>query len=362
MDERGTFSTAELAKRLHSPVVLVVNCAKVTRTAAAAVMGAQHFDPEVNLAGVILNNISGARHEGTIRRAIEEYCHIPVFGAIPRLQRPPLSDRHLGVVPPEEDPLMEESLRWAVEAVEQHVDWQALIEVARSAPALDVAPAAMPNVSITSGPRIGILRDAAFQFYYPENIEALQREGARIVPISALHEHELPPLDALYIGGGFPETCGRELEANESFRRSVREAAEAGLPIYAECGGLMFLGRSITMGGETWPMAGLFPFDFDMEARPVAHGYTALVVDEENPFYPVGTVLRGHEFHHSRLREFTLPQGARLIFRMTRGTGLHQKREGLLYKNTLALYTHVHALGTPEWVRGLVDLAKISNR
>lgn len=359
MDDRGTFSTGELAKQLLAPVVLVVNCAKVTRTVAAVVMGAQTFDPDVPLRGVILNQVSSERHERTIRRAIEDHCGLPVFGAIPRLKRPPLSDRHLGVVPPVEDPALEESLEWAVRAVEEHVDWRALLKLASEAATLEVSGGdGEAEEAPADGPRIGILRDAAFQFYYPENIEALEELGAQIVPISAISDERLPQIDALYIGGGFPETCAAELAANEAFRRSVRDAAEAGLPIYAECGGLMYLGRSLELSDGSHEMVGLFPFRFAMEERPVAHGYTALRVSDPNPFYPAGTSLKGHEFHHSRLLDYSLPPEAKLVLSMQRGSGIEDKREGILYRNTLALYTHVHALGTPQWAEGLVNLAR----
>lgn len=364
MDAQGTFSTAELAKTLKASVVLVVNCAKVTRTAAAMVLGAKAFDPQVQLAAVVLNNIAGERHERVVRQAIEEHCGVPVVGAIARLKRPVFTDRHLGVVPPAEDPALEESLSWAKTAVRDSVDWRRLLEIAQAAPPIPNAPPPQPATAGALQPhgaaavRIGILQDAAFQFYYPENLEALESLGARIVPCSAIHDQELPQLDALYIGGGFPETCAAALSANASFRASVHEAAEAGLPIYAECGGLMFLGHSLELPEGSAPMAGLFPLRFAMEERPVAHGYTALSVEGENPFYPQGLELRGHEFHHSRLLEFALPQEARLILRANRGQGLHGGMDGMLYKNTLALYTHVHALGTPQWARGLVAMAR----
>ncbi len=361
MDERGTFSTAELAKQLQAPLILVVNCTKVTRTMAAMVLGAKVFDPDVPLAGVILNQVSSARHESTIRKAIEDYCDLPVLGAIPRLSHPPLSDRHLGVVPPDEDPAFEESLHWAAKAVEDHVDWGKLLQIARTAPSLaHVVSASMTPVRPEMpSVRIGILRDAAFQFYYPENLEALESLGADIVPCSALHDARLPDLDALYIGGGFPETCAAQLASNASFKQSVRAAAESGLPIYAECGGLMYLGQTLELQeGGSHEMVGLFPFRFAMEPRPVAHGYTALTVEEANPFYPTGLALKGHEFHHSRLLNFALPSGAQLIMKMTRGHGLHEKMEGILHHNTLALYTHVHASGTTEWAQGLVNAAR----
>ena len=204
---------------------------------------------------------------------------------------------------------------------------------------------------------IGVIRDRAFQFYYPENIEALARAGARVIEVSAISEEKLPSVDALYIGGGFPETQAGLLAGNKSFRRSLRDAAEQGLPIYAECGGLMFLGESLTVGDKHYPMVGFLPISFGMEKRPQGHGYTVLQVEEENPFYPVGTEIMGHEFHYSRILSRKEDEG-HLAFRVKRGIGMDGKRDGLCRKNVLATFTHVHALGTREWAEGIVGRAR----
>jgi cobyrinic acid a,c-diamide synthase len=204
---------------------------------------------------------------------------------------------------------------------------------------------------------VGVIRDRAFQFYYPENIEALSARGARIVEISAISDSALPPVDALYIGGGFPETQARLLAENEAFRRSLREAAEDGLPIYAECGGFMFLGETLIVGGHHYPMVGFLPVSFEMEKRPQGHGYTVVDVERENPFFPVGTRLAGHEFHYSRLLSWEGEKG-QLAFRVERGSGIDGKRDGLCRKNVLASFTHLHALGTPRWAEGLIERAR----
>lgn len=210
--------------------------------------------------------------------------------------------------------------------------------------------------------RIGVLRDAAFQFYYQENLEALQEGGAELVMINALTAETLPnDLDALYIGGGFPETSARQLADNVSFRDSVRQAADEGLPIYAECGGLIFLGRSIILEGKEYPLAGVFPVTFSMSVKPQGHGYSAFIVDQENPFYPVGTEIKGHEFRYSVVESWDgKPED--LALQMERGTGFQGKRDGLLKKNVLALYTHVLAPGTPEWAAGLLRAAGMAKR
>ena len=205
--------------------------------------------------------------------------------------------------------------------------------------------------------RIGIIRDSAFQFYYPENFEELEKRGAELVEISAMQERELPDIDALYIGGGFPETNAIALAKNTAFKKSLRNAVEGGLPVYAECGGLMYLGKALLLGNKTYPMSGIFPLTFCLEKKPQAHGYTILEITGENPFYTKGTVLRGHEFHYSRVIDREMKDGTHFSFLMKRGQGIIDKMDGLCYKNVLATYTHLHALGSPEWADGLVKQA-----
>ena len=204
---------------------------------------------------------------------------------------------------------------------------------------------------------IGVIRDAAFQFYYHENIEALIDSGARIVEISAIEAERMPPLDALYIGGGFPETQAGLLADNEGFRRCLRDAAEKGLPIYAECGGFIYLGESLTIGDVRYPMVGALPISFGMEKRPQGHGYTVLNVERENPFFPVGMELRGHEFHYCRILSCEAGED-RLAYRVRRGTGMDGKWDGMTSRNILASFTHLHALGTPQWAPALVGAAR----
>jgi len=197
----------------------------------------------------------------------------------------------------------------------------------------------------------------AFQFYYPENIAALEAAGAEVITIRALADRKLPEVDGLYIGGGFPETHAEALADNEPFRQDVLRRAREGLPIYAECGGLMFLGDSLVLGDVTYPMAGVLPIVFGFSKRPQGHGYTVFQVDRPNPYFPVGSEVRGHEFHYSKV----LRCGGRaddFAFRMVRGEGIQGDRDGLCYKNVLAAYTHIHALGTPGWADAMVAAAR----
>jgi cobyrinic acid a,c-diamide synthase len=357
MDSRGTQSTAELAKLLQSPVVLILDCTKVTRTLAAMVLGCQRMDADVDLRGVILNRVARSRHEKILRASIEETCELPVLGAVPRMDDFPFPERHLGLMPPQEHQWVSRALERAAEVAEKYLDLEELWKIGESASPFRWEPEEEHRLqAATERPVIGIMRDSAFQFYYPENLQALADRGASLVEVSAVREKELPALDALYIGGGFPETHAEQLANNVSFRNSLRGSVEKGLPVYAECGGLMYLGDSLAMGSRSYPMAGALPVTFSMEKRPQGHGYTILDVERENPFYPVGQVLKGHEFHYSRV--LSLEEGrVHFAFRVRRGMGIREKQDGLCHKNVLATYSHLHALGCEEWAEGLMRKA-----
>lgn len=356
MDLEGSVSTAEVAKLLKSPVVLVVDCTKITRTAAALVLGCQRFDSEVAVKGVILNRLAGVRHESTVRNSIESYCRIPVLGAIPKLKNVQFPERHLGLVPPQEHPASEEALHNAATTIETYVDTDRIVGVARDAESLDCpvwdsAPIRDKHVNI------GIIRDTAFQFYYPENLDALRRAGAELVEFSALKDHLPPSLDALYIGGGFPETHAAALAENVQLRNQIKEAAEGGLPIYAECGGLMYLSRALLWDGKTYPMVGILPAEIGVGKKPRGHGYTILEVTKPNPFYAAGETIRGHEFHYSYLRSTDGNGRYSFVFKVLKGEGIVPGYDGISYRNVLATYTHIHAAGSPAWSHGVVRAA-----
>jgi cobyrinic acid a,c-diamide synthase len=357
VDARGTFSTAELAKLLGAPVVLVVDCTKATRTVAALVLGCRHLDPQVAIAGVILNRVAGRRHEAVLREAVREIADVPVLGALPRLERHPFPERHLGLVPPDEHAGLDAAVAEAGRIAEAHLDLAGLWQVAGRAPPLH-APAA-PNGGRPAPPgsvTVGVFRDAAFQFYYPENLEALIHAGARLVEISPLADAALPAVDALYIGGGFPETLAAGLAANNSFRASVRDAVAAGLPVYAECGGAVYLGTDLTVAGRAYAMAGALPAAFAFGEKPQGHGYAQVETVAPNPFFAVGESVRGHEFHYTYLAS-RVGDDVRFAFRVHRGHGFDGERDGLCHRNVLASYTHVHALGTVSWAPALVAAA-----
>jgi cobyrinic acid a,c-diamide synthase len=355
MDAEGSYSTAVLARLLQTPVVLVVDCTKATRTVAAVVLGCQRLDPEVPVRGVVLNRVGGRRHESVLRDAVERACGLPVLGAVPRLAASPLPERHLGLVPPTEDASRDEALREVGVLAEEHLDLGAILSVAEQAPDLEFearAPAAAPPPTV----RIGVFRDPAFQFYYPENLEALAREGARLIEISPLRDPAVPDVDALYIGGGFPETLAPGLARNTSFLDSVRRLVEAGLPVYAECGGAVFLGERLLYDGKQYDMAGVLPVAFAFDAKPQGHGYVVLDTVGDNPFFSVGRTLRGHEFHYTYMQTSTDREPA-FAFLVRRGHGFDGRRDGLCHRNVLACYTHVHALGAEQWAPSVVRAA-----
>jgi len=361
-DVMGSCSTAEIAKLLQCPVILVVDCTKMTRTAAALVLGCMRLDESVQIKGVVINQVSSERHALVVRESIETYCGVPVVGSIPRLRAGQMPERHMGLTPHQERDDAVQAIAQAEAIARTHLDLARILEIAQAAPTWLQEPK-VSTLQADPGEasrdvRIGVLRDAAFQFYYPENIESLEECGAVIVPVDALQAKELPEIDALYIGGGFPETNAIRLSENSSFRASVRAAADRGLPIYAECGGLMFLGEAIVLDGTAYPMAGVFPLTFSMHKRPRAHGYSVALVDRPNPFYPVGTRLQGHEFHYSAVSTAGTAEGVSYAFAMERGEGIIEGRDGICYRNVLATYTHTHALGTPLWAEGMIRKAE----
>jgi len=328
---------------------------------AAAVLGCMQFDPAVDIKGVVLNRVAGSRHEQILRTSIEHHCNIRVLGAVPKLGKQNFPERHMGLIPTQEHAWAKESIDAAAQIAVKYLDLDALAEIARQAPNLGSGgiqyPAASRQPPATnnqhSAPRIGIIKDSAFQFYYPENIEALVDAGAETVFISPLTRDTIPPVDALYIGGGFPETHAEQLSANVTFKAQLKLLAQDGLPIYAECGGLMYLGEELVLDEKSYPMAGVLPVVFGFSKKPQGHGYTIVVVKEKNPYFEVGAELRGHEFHYSRVLKW---RGASkdLVFDMKRGTGFIDNKDGVRYKNVLATYTHLHALGSPAWAESIV--------
>lgn len=445
MDVRGSCATAELARTLDCPVLLSLDCTKMTRTAAALVAGVRNFEPGLRLAGVVLNQVASARHEGILREAITTYTDVPVLGAIPRLRENPLPERHMGLASlcgDDLSPQAQEILEKLADVVRDHVDMERVLALADDLPALPeeadfwdeaawagegaVAPSgagrsaachagtafaagagascegAAPTgaLSVTSprattpdstqmgrdesvavsryrtlrpadspepAPRIGYVRDRALWFYYEENLEALRRAGAELVRLSLLDDAPWPELDGLYLGGGFPEDWARELASSPHLARLATLAGE-GLPIYAECGGFMVLASALERDGQRWPMSGIFPVETRFCPKPQGLGYVRADVVLPNPYFPQGSVLRGHEFHYSLCHEPAAVSG-RLehALRLRKGTGMGRDaeghgRDGLVSGRVWAAYCHIFAPAVPGWAPRFVDLARCYRR
>ena len=352
-------STAQVARLLNSPILLVVNTTRMTGSVAAMVTGYQHFEPNTPVAGVILNHVSGVRHETKLKMSVEQHCGIPVVGSIPRDPDLHISERHLGLVPSLETGESEATIDRIGRKMEAYLDLDKILSIASTVtspfPLGERGEVRENQVRVA---KIGVLLDQAFHFYYPENFEALTRAGAELIFINSFKDR-LPEIDGLYIGGGFPEFFLQALEANLPLKRDIAEGVEGGLPIYAECAGLMYLCQSISWKDRAYKMVGLIPAEVKLSENPRGHGYVIAEVVEENPYFPVGMTLRGHEFHHSGLNPF---HDLSCVYRIKRGEGIVSKRDGIVYKNLFASYVHLHALGTPEWAEGFVSLASRRRR
>jgi len=358
----GSNSNAALAKALGLPVVLVIDARGMTRGIAPLILGYQAFDRDVRIAGVILNNLGGSRHESKLRAVIEYYTDVQVLGAVHCDPQLAIVERQLGLMPSNEAAGVAERVAAIGSIVGGQVDLDAVLQVATGAPPLAVAadavadaaaPAAKPDL------RIGIAQDRAFGFYYADDLDALRAAGATLVGFDTLKDSALPDVDGLFIGGGFPEHFGAELEANARLRTAIRTAIEAGLPVYAECGGLMYLARTLTRDGRSYAMVGAIPGDVVMHERPVGRGYVNLeeTADFPWPGAPAGgTVVRAHEFHYSSLEN--LPADLRCAYAVRRGHGIDGQRDGIVVHNVLASYAHLRCAGGNAWAARFVDFVR----
>jgi cobyrinic acid a,c-diamide synthase len=350
----GSDSNAALAKRLAAPVLLVIDGRGMTRGIAPLVLGLQAFDRDVRIGGVVLNRIAGPRHEGKLRAVLERYTDVPVLGAVTEDPRLATTERHLGLMPVAEVDDAAERIAAIGRIVAAQVDLDGVRALAASAGALPAAlqPAPLPRAARRAELRIGIARDRACGFYYADDLQALEAQGAELVPVDLLHDTALPPLDGLFIGGGFPEACLDALEANTPMRAALHQAIVGGLPTYAECGGLMLLARSITWRGRTARMVGVIPGDAVMQPRAVGRGYVQLQETAAMPWPAApglgeGALLRGHEFHHSSL--VNLDPGVAFAYRVRRGHGIDGVHDGVLVHNLLASYAHLRTAAGGHW-------------
>ncbi len=355
LDAEGSVSSAEIAKLIQAPVILVVDCTKITRSVAALVNGFTNFDRDIEIKGVVLNQLANSRHEKIIRDSIAKYCSVEVVGAIPRFKGIKMPERHMGLLPHQEHEMQQEAEEF-IGKVSEYLDQNKILEIIKNAPHITIANKAKKFKPLDEGLKIGVIRDRVFQFYYEENLEELKKRGAEIILINSLEDKNLPEIDALYIGGGFPETNVKDLSNNQELMKNIKNNADKGLPIYAECGGLMYLCKSLITDEGEFPMTGIFPFRLKMFKKPQAHGYVVAKINGNNPFYEKGVELKGHEFHYSKAIEYDeIPP---MSFQMIRGEGIIENLDGAVYKNTLGTYVHIHALGTEEWVKGILKKAR----
>ena len=356
----GSNSNAALAHMLELPVLLVIDARGMTRGIAPLILGYQAFDKKLRIAGVILNRLGGSRHEAKLRAVIEHYTDVPVLGAIAEDEVLAVSERHLGLMPSNEHGQAEEQVQRIGQRIAAQVDLQRVCEVAASAPRFQLEPPlpAPAPVSAAQRVRIAIARDRAFGFYYADDLQALEAAGAELLPFDTLHDAALPAdIDGLFIGGGFPELFLPELQANAPLRAQIADAIEAGLPVYAECGGLMYLARSIRWQGKTGRMVGAIPADVVMHKKPVGRGYVTLQAGAAMP-WPVlrGTEVRAHEFHYSALEG--LPADSTYAWGVARGHGLDGQVDGLVHRKLLAGYAHLRSLGPEGWAPAFVDFVR----
>lgn len=366
LDLDGSNSNAALAQLLNVPVILIVDARGMTRGVAPLILGYQAFDRNIRIAGVILNRLGGLRHESKLRAVIEHYTDIPVLGAVQNDDALQIVERHLGLMPNNESLAAERKIRTIAARIAEQVDLDRLLQ--RTVPQSEATTTYTTHTTCKTEPkpvrphfRIGLMRDRAFGFYYADDLEALNSGGAKIIPVDALKDTRLPELDGLIIGGGFPELFLKELEANTGLRDNIRQAIENGLPVYAECGGLMYLSRSIRWNEETHQMVGAIPGDVVMHAKPVGRGYVRLretglapwnlEKDEE----AIGeTEICAHEFHYSDMEN--LSPDTKFAYSVTRGHGLDGQHDGIVYRNLLASYTHLRATQNFNWVQRFLAL------
>jgi len=357
VDLHGGNSNAELAKLLGAPVVLVLDVQGMGRGIVPLLLGYLAFDPGLNIAGVIMNKVGGSRHEANLRRVLEHYTDLPLLGAIHRTAEARIDERHLGLMPSNEVEEADGRIERIRSLIAEQLDIFGILEVARSVP-LPTAPMAenRPEPATREPVRIALARDAAFGFYYPDDLAALARAGAKLIDFSPVRDSELPSADGLFIGGGFPEFRLRELSENRSMRASIRDFVASGGAVYAECGGLMYLCRELHWGDRRGAMCGVLGSDVAMHERPQGRGYVRLCETSDFPWPGTPATpyeLNAHEFHHSAIvnPDPTWSFG----YRVFRGQGIDGKHDAIVYKNLVAAYSHLRAVGGNDWAGRFVE-------
>ncbi len=351
--DNETGSTAELAKTLRLPVILVVDASRVARSIAAIALGYKQFDPALKLAGIIFNGIGSESHYQMCRDAVIQATDLAVLGYLPRRPELTLPERHLGLVPMAESPAAQDYFNELTTQIETTIDLDGALEIASGAAAPIIKPSLFPEDERPKEIRIAVAQDKAFSFYYQDNLDLLEAWGAEIIPFSPIKDNELPSdIDGIYFGGGFPEMYVEELAKNTSIMSSITEAASRGVPIYGECGGLMYLGRSLRdFEGRQHRMIGVLPIDSRLDNTRLTLGYRTIRALADGPLLKQGDEVRGHEFHRSKLDREPNEEAAYLILEQNR-------HEGFQFGNILASYIHVHFAAQPELAQRFIQYCK----
>lgn len=338
-------STSSIAKALNSPVILIINSRSLVRSAAAMTLGFKALDSRIDIEGVILNNVKSQKHYLKTKEAVEKLANTRVLGGIERDNSISMEQRHLGLIPAVEQERISGLVEKWGELIRENIDLDALIEIMdNSNPIInEYEPIWSPNKT-KHKTRIAVPFDEAFNFYYKENLEALEYNNAKIEYFSPIHDEQLPSVDALYIGGGYPEIFKNELSKNTTMLESIKEFSQDNHPIYAECGGLMYLCKTI----DSLPMVDVFPYHSMLTKRVQGLSYTIAHVQRDNPILKKNTTYHGHEFHYSKV-EYTGSNSNDFAFSMRRGVGITGKYDGLLKNNTLASYIHTHTACLPDF-------------
>lgn len=344
-------STAEVARWLEAPVILVVDVSAAARSAAASALGFTVFDPRLNVAGVIANRAGGPRHVQTLRDALAS-SGIPLLGALPTNPDYAVAERHLGLLPADEA-----AVDALADAVAEYVDLEAVLRIARTAPPLVIAGSStFPPMPLAPSVRIGVARDEAFSFYYQDALEMLEAHGAQLVSFSPLHDAELPAVDGVYLGGGYPEAHAEGLASNRPMQQTVAAAVRDGLPIYAECGGLLYLTERIEdAAGRGHAMVGVIPGVARMHDRPAALSYVTLEALEDSLLLHAGEAVRAHEFHYSTV---DLREPAGLVYRSLDGRGIAEGLDGVRLPGGVASYAHLHLAANPAMAQRFIEACR----
>ncbi len=363
LDLDGSNSNAALAVLSRTPVILVIDSRGMTRGIAPLILGYQAFDADIQIAGVILNNVGGSRHEGKLQRVIEHYTDVPVVGAVHKNEQLHLPERHLGLKPGNEYGEVEEKIRNIGQIIASQVELERIQTIANSAAEIFAHSQKAVRHGRGKTIRIAIARDSAFNFYYQNDLDAFVECGAELIEFDTILDHKLPDnIDGLFIGGGFPETQMGKLAQNIQLKQEIHSKIEDNLPVYAECGGLMYLSRSIEWRGKKADMVGTIPTASIVHDKPQGRGY---VVMEKTAAFPWSQersdnrnskIIKAHEFHYSSLEN--PGKTSEHAFRVLRGTGIDGKYDGIVYKNMLACYTHQRNTCSNPWVRQFTDFVK----